>query len=272
MNQGSSLTLLSLVVVVLVEQHLAQPDPLDDAFRDDTHFFALKSIVQEKNIVLLALEAIDIAELRLDNGVIVVQDLMEVVLVIVNILQLDIPRKRRLDTLLPLIDTLDTVDSEYPEMVDPLLKEFVQLGHSHLLLLPLTQDLVDLLQTSLPRIYRGHHLLDQGSLLCHLRKLVLYILQNLHWVVLSVEDLGHDLHVALRNVLLVPQLLEIGESLVDGLLLAFLIFAVVGLVSDFVCVKGDLLLSREGSWGRLALLRSFLSFLSKKVDTFCWGF
>lgn len=33
---------------------------------------------------------------------------------------------------------------------------------------------------------------------------MLDVLEDLHWVVLPVEDLGHDLHVALWDRLLVP--------------------------------------------------------------------
>ena len=177
---------------------------------------------------------------------VVVHDLMQVVFPLVYVFQLDVSGQGGLYALLPLVDALDAVDGEDPEVVDPLLEEFVQLGHRQLLPLPLPNDLANLLQTSLPRLDGGHHLLHQGRLLGHLRKLVLYVLQNLHGVVLPVENLGHDLHVALGDVLLVPEFLQIGESLVDGLFLPLLVSAVVGLVSHFVWVSGGVLLSREG--------------------------
>lgn len=93
---------------------------------------------------------------------------------------------------------------------------------------------MDLLQASLSRLHRAHDLLDEGGLFGNFRELVLYVLENLHWVVLAVEYLGHDLHVALGNRLLVPQLLEVGESLVDGLLLALFVATHVRLVPHLV--------------------------------------
>lgn len=77
--------------------------------------------------------------------------------------------------------------------------------------------------------------------------------------------------MTLGDALLVPEFLEVGKGLVDGLLLALLVSTVVGLVADFVWVWGGILLSREGSWGRLALLRSLRSFLGGEEGTFCWG-
>ncbi len=75
---------------------------------------------------------------------------------------------------------------------------------------------------------------------------MLDILKYFHWVVLAVEDFGHDFHVALRDTLLVPEFFEVCEGLIDSFFLAFLVFAQVGFVTDFVCVGEELLLSREG--------------------------
>jgi hypothetical protein len=72
------------------------------------------------------------------------------------------------DALLPLIDALDAVNGEDPQVVDPLLEHLVELVDIDLLLLPLLDDVGDLLQTALPRVDRGHHLLNQGGLLGHL--------------------------------------------------------------------------------------------------------
>jgi hypothetical protein len=63
---------------------------------------------------------------------------------------------------------------------------------------------------------------------------VLDVLQYLHGVVLAVEDLRHDLHVAVGDRLLVPQLFQIRERLVNRLLLPLLVPPHIGLVADFV--------------------------------------
>lgn len=119
-------------------------------------------------------------------------------------------------------------------MVDAFLEEFVEFGDLQLLLLPLLDDLVDLLEAALARVDGAHDLLDEGGLLCNFRELVLDVLQYLHGVVLAVEDLRHDLHVAVGDGLLVPQLFQIGERLVNRLLLPLLVAPHIGLVADFV--------------------------------------
>ena len=100
---------------------------------------------------------------------------------------------------------------------------------------------------------------------------MLDVFEDLHGVVFAVEDLGHDFHVALGNSFFIPQLLEVRKGLVYGLLLTLLAASEVRLVADLVCMSGRLLLSREASWRRLALLRSLRSFLDVVSRTFCWG-
>lgn len=72
------------------------------------------------------------------------------------------------DALLPLVDALNAVNGENPQVVDPLLEHLIELVDIDLLLLPLLDDVGDLLQAALPRVDGGHHLLHQGGLLCHL--------------------------------------------------------------------------------------------------------
>jgi hypothetical protein len=110
----------------------------------------------------------------------------------------------------------------------------------------LLYDLQYLLETRLPRLDRCHDLLNQRGLLGDFGKFVFNILQYLHGVVLSVEYLGHDLHMAFGNGLLVPQFLEISEGLVYGFFLPFLIPAQIGFISDFVLLIDHLLFSSEG--------------------------
>lgn len=43
--------------------------------------------------------------------------------------QFDVAGQHRLNALLPLVNTLDTVDREDPQVVDPLLEQLVELGH-----------------------------------------------------------------------------------------------------------------------------------------------
>ena len=58
MDQRSPLALLRLLVLVLTQQHLAQSDPFDDTLGHHTHLFALEGVVEEKNIIFLALETV----------------------------------------------------------------------------------------------------------------------------------------------------------------------------------------------------------------------
>lgn len=68
---------------------------------------------------------------------------------------------------------------------------------------------------------------------------MLNVFQDLHRVVLPVEYLGHYLHVALRNTLLVPQLLQVHEGLIDRLFLPLLVFSIVGLIPHLVYSKQE---------------------------------
>lgn len=68
---------------------------------------------------------------------------------------------------------------------------------------------------------------------------MLDVLQDLHRIVLPVKYLGHDLHMALRNALLVPQLLQVDEGLIDRLFLPLLVFSVVGLIPHLVYSKQE---------------------------------
>jgi len=78
--------------------------------------------------------------------------------------------------------------------------------------------------------------LDKGSLFRNLGEFMLDIFQDFHRVVFSVEDFGHYFHVALRNAFLIPKFLQIGESLVNGLLLPFLVFSQIWLITDFIFI------------------------------------
>lgn len=75
--------------------------------------------------------------------------------------------------------------------------------------------------------------------------------------------------MALWNALIIPKLFQICKCFINRFLLSFLIFAKIGFVTNFVYVLQTILLSRDGSWMRLALLRSFLSFLNITMRTFC---
>ena len=177
LDERSSFALLTFTIILILRQkHLTQPDSFDDTFGANTHFFALKGVTEKEDIIFLIFETIDLTQLRVDDVVIVPNNFMKIVASIVNILQLSIPGQKRLNTLLPLINTLNTMHSQYPQMIDPLLKHLVQLIHIQLLLLPLTHNLVYLLYTRLSRLYRWHYLLHQRCLLCYLWKLVLYVL------------------------------------------------------------------------------------------------
>ena len=57
-DERSPLALLRLVILVLVQQHLAESYPFYDALRDYAHLFALERVVEEENVVLLALETV----------------------------------------------------------------------------------------------------------------------------------------------------------------------------------------------------------------------
>ena len=59
---------------------------------------------------------------------------------------------------------------------------------------------------------------------------MLDILEYLHGVILPIEYLSHDLHVALRYILLIPQFLEIYKSLIDSLFLSLLILSIIRLI------------------------------------------
>ena len=65
----------------------------------------------------------------LGDGMVILHDLVQVVFPLIDVLQLEISGQGGLDALLPLVDALDAVDGEDPEVVDPLLKQFIQLGH-----------------------------------------------------------------------------------------------------------------------------------------------
>lgn len=78
--------------------------------------------------------------------------------------------------------------------------------------------------------------MDERGLLSHFRKLMFDVFEDLHWIVLAVKDFCHDFHVAFGDALFVPQFFKVCEGLVDGFFLPLLIFAVVGLIADFVCV------------------------------------
>ena len=69
------------------------------------------------------------------------------------------------DALLPLIDALDAVNGEDSQMVDPFLEHFVEFIDVDLFLLPLLDDIGDLLHATFPRVDGGHDLLHQGGLL-----------------------------------------------------------------------------------------------------------
>ena len=62
-------------------------------------------------------------------------------------------------------------------------------------------------QTLLSRADRSTDLLDQSCAFTDILKLLFYILEDLGWVVFAIEYPGHDLHVAVRNVALIPQFL-----------------------------------------------------------------
>lgn len=156
-------------------------------------------------------------------------------------------------------------------MVNPLLKHFIKFSDVDFILFPLFDDLYYLLKARLARVDRAHDLLDKGGLFCNFRELVFDILKNFHGIVLSVEDFGHDLHVAFWNPFLIPQFFQVSEGLINGLLLPFFSLTQIRLIADFVFMGEKLLLSSEGSWMRLALLRSFLSFLDDGKYTFCRG-
>lgn len=72
------------------------------------------------------------------------------------------------------------------------------------------------------------------------------ILKNFHGIVLSVEDFGHDLHVAFWNPFLIPQFFEVSEGLINRLLLPLFGLTQIRLIADFVFMGEKVLLSRDG--------------------------
>ena len=87
LDERSPFTLLPFpLVLIFYEQHLAEPDPFDYAFGNNTHLFALEGVVQKENIMFFVLEAVDLAEFAADDGVVVLDDLEEVVLAAAEVL------------------------------------------------------------------------------------------------------------------------------------------------------------------------------------------
>lgn len=121
-------------------------------------------------------------------------------------------------------------------MINPLLEQFIQFLHLDLLLFKLLDDLKNLFETRLTGLYGTHDFLDERCLFGDLGKLMLDILKYFHWVVLSIEDFGHDIHVAFRNTFLIPLLLQISKGNVYCLFLPFLILSLVGLVANFILI------------------------------------
>ena len=106
--------------------------------------------------------------------------------------------------------------------------------------------------------------MDQRCTLTDILKLLFDILEDLGWVVFTIEYPGHDLHVAVRNIALIPQLLQIVKGFVNGLFVLLLVPPGVRLVADLVFIHLYILFSREVSY---TLLTYFISFLHSKGST-----
>lgn len=52
--------ILKIASLILIQQHLADPDSFQDTFGNNTHFFTLKRVIQEENIWFFRLESIDL--------------------------------------------------------------------------------------------------------------------------------------------------------------------------------------------------------------------
>jgi hypothetical protein len=98
-----------------------------------------------------------------------------------------------LKRLFPMINALNTMNGQYSQMWDFLFEHFAGLNFIEFLSLILFDDLVDFLYTGVSGHYGGHYFLDQGGLFGYLGELGFYVLQDFHWVVLTVEHFCHYL-------------------------------------------------------------------------------
>jgi hypothetical protein len=85
------------------------------------------------------------------------------------------------------------VNGENAEMWDFLLESFTHFGGCELFCLILLDDFMDLLDAGFTSLDWWGNLLDQGGFFWNLRKFVLDVLENLHWVIFSIEHLCHHL-------------------------------------------------------------------------------
>lgn len=96
----------------------------------------------------------------------------------------------------------------------------------------LLTNLLDFVDALLSRLHSWQYLLNERVLFFDLWEFELDVLKNFHRIVFFRQNFGHDFHVLLRNVLVFPEVLQVGKGFLDSLCESFHDSGGIGFVSD----------------------------------------
>jgi hypothetical protein len=144
LNKWSSFGLL-FFVFILSKHNLAESDSLDEIFGDIADLLTFKRIIKEKRIRLFFLKVVNLVDFGINNFMKVIDDFLQIRFSIMNVDWLDFLFKNCFKRLLPLINALNAMDGQNPEMRYLLFERFTHFSGVHLFSLILFDNLVDFL-------------------------------------------------------------------------------------------------------------------------------
>lgn len=93
-----------------------------------------------------------------------------------------------------------------------------------------SRQFIDLRNAGFPFVNRTYDFLNHRCLFLNFGVLVSHVIQDLHWVVLPVQNFRHCLHVTLRDLLRIPKGFQFRKSIDYCLFQLLLISFWIGLV------------------------------------------